>query len=284
MSLLTLIQDVCGQLGMAQPTSVIGSSSGHVKKMLALLQSDLGARVRDEGPFPEFKREHTITLVASQADYAMPDDFDFAANDTHWDQTNNWEILGTTPAGWRFRKETTVASSAWRRFIVQGWADKQFYVHPTPSSSDAGDTLVFDYYSQTWIRPRTWESGLSVTAGSYISYDGNIYSTASAGTTGSTAPTHTSGSASDDNVTWVYSSAAYDRFLADTDELLLPEHIYVSGLKWKWRESNGLASADAGDFYAKLRRHKTKLKPMNRVNLAGRRGRRWPNVPEVIPS
>lgn len=284
MSLLTLIQDVCGQVGMPQPTSVIGSSSGHVKKMLAILQSDLAIRVKDMGPFPEHRREHTITLVAAQDSYALPADFDYAANGTHWDQANNWEMLQTSPKGWRFRKESSISESTWKRFIVQGWADNQFYVDPAPSSDEAGNTLVFDYYSTTWIRPKTWESGLTVAAGSYISYNGNIYSTASAGTTGSTAPTHTSGSASDDNVTWAYSDEAYTRFTADTDELILPEHIYVLGLKWLWRESNGLPSADERPFYNKVSRHKTKLKGSRTLNLARRRPRRWPNVPEVIPT
>lgn len=284
MSLLTLIQDVCGQVGMPQPTSVIGSSSGHVKKMLAILQSDLAIRVRDEGPFPEFRRNHTMTLVSAQDNYALPEDFDFAVNETHWDQANNWEILQTSPKGWRFRKESTISESIWKRFIVQGWADNQFIIDPAPAANEAGNTLTFDYYSTTWIKPQEWAASTAVVAGQFVSYNGNIYSTASAGTTGSTAPTHTSGDSSDGGVTWSYSSAAYDRFTADTDELILPEHIYVLGLKWLWRQSNGLPSEDKGDFYRKLARHKTKLKGARTRNLAGSRGRRWPNIPEVIPT
>lgn len=49
-----------------------------------------------------------------------------------------------------------------------------------------------------------WASGQSITAGDYRFNGIRIYLAATSGTTGATAPTHTSGDASDGGVTWTY--------------------------------------------------------------------------------
>lgn len=51
-----------------------------------------------------------------------------------------------------------------------------------------------------------WSSGVAVIIGELRQNGGRIYSALAAGTTGATAPTHTSGSASDGAVTWAYYS------------------------------------------------------------------------------
>jgi len=82
MSLLTLIQSTRKQIGLAAPDTVVGNDSGHPKQLLALLEGDLAAELRDIGTFHEHKRSHTITLVADQVEYALPEDFDRAAHNT----------------------------------------------------------------------------------------------------------------------------------------------------------------------------------------------------------
>lgn len=50
----------------------------------------------------------------------------------------------------------------------------------------------------------TWASGQSITSGERRRYGANAYLATTSGTTGATAPTHTSGSVSDGGVTWSY--------------------------------------------------------------------------------
>ena len=57
----------------------------------------------------------------------------------------------------------------------------------------------------------TWGGSTTVSAGTSVIYNGNAYYTAVGGTTGSTAPTHVSGSASDGGVTWSYIGAVDTR-------------------------------------------------------------------------
>ena len=49
-----------------------------------------------------------------------------------------------------------------------------------------------------------WTTSDTTALGKYVNYDGNIYVATTAGTTGATPPTHTSGTVSDGGVSWRY--------------------------------------------------------------------------------
>src|SRR5690606_27446188 len=52
--------------------------------------------------------------------------------------------------------------------------------------------------------PSLWSSGISVPLNQRRRYEGRIYEAKTAGTTGSTPPTHTSGVVSDGGVDWLF--------------------------------------------------------------------------------
>lgn len=56
----------------------------------------------------------------------------------------------------------------------------------------------------------TWASTTAYSAGDYVETGGNIYLCITAGTSGSTAPTHTNGAALDGTVRWLYVGAQSD--------------------------------------------------------------------------
>ncbi len=188
----------------------------------------------------------TADYYFAQESYAMPGDFDYHLNRTHWDRTNRWELMGPiSPQEWQWRKSGIIASTPRRRFRIKGAADTQFFVDPAPGSGDSGQYLSFEYQSSNWVRPKTWTASTSFAAGTYSSYNGNYYYTAAGGTTGSTAPVHKSGSVSDGGVTWLaYVDSPYDRFLADTDIPVLDEDLISMGIIWFWRKRKSLAYAD----------------------------------------
>lgn len=240
MTLLSIVETVCKETGLPVPTSVIGNTDATVKQMLAFLERE-GKEVRDQWRWPELNREYTWTLVTDQASYAFPDDHDYQIFRSHWDRSNQWELLGpVTEQEWQWIKSGLGTTSPRKRFRIKGVADKQIFIDPTPTSSDNGNTLVLEYQSLTWIRPKTWVTSTTFAAGSYCFYNGNIYTTTLGGVTGATAPTHASGSASDGTVSWTYSSDPYETFTADTDVCVLDENRLALGVQWRFRREKGL--------------------------------------------
>lgn len=241
MSLLSMIQNAASEQGLPRPSSVIGSTEVTTRQLLAIAHRAV-REARTRAWWPKLTKEHTITVVDGQAAYAMPADYDRQIHRTAWNRDRKWEIIGPlTPQEWQYRKSGIVQTSPRQRFRMIGWADNQFTIQPTPSSSDAGQIIAFEYQSVSGMRPVTWTEGATFLAGAYCSYNGNIYSTILGGVTGSTAPTHTSSSASDGGITWDYFSGAYSEFLADTDVCLLDEDMIGLSIQWRFMQQKGLS-------------------------------------------
>lgn len=240
MALLDLIQNVCGEHKLPVPTAVIGSTDKTAITLLAQLRKEC-QYMASKYAWPQLNREWTITLVAGQAAYALPEDLDYQISETQWSRSDNWRISGPlSPERWQQYQAALITSSPWQRYRVKGMATNQFFVDPVPTADDAGKTLVFEYQSLTCWRPRIWQASLTFLAGAYCFYNGNIYKTTTGGVTGATPPTHTTSSVSDGGVIWTYTSAPYDAPTADTDVPLLRQSCLEAGTKWRYLETNRL--------------------------------------------
>jgi hypothetical protein len=239
-TILQIVNDIQRELGIPTTDQAVGSSDLTTRQLLRYAFRT-GRELQSRYQWSQLIKEHTITLVDSQANYALPEDMDYQHFRTYWDRTNEWELVGPlSPQEWQWLQSGSVTSFPRKRFRIQGFADKQFYIDPTPDSSEAGNTLVFEYQTRTWIRPTVWVTSTSFGADAYCFNDGNIYQNqGSAATTGATAPTHTSGSVSDGGVTWTYISAPYNQFLADTDIPLIDEELISMGAQWRWNRLKG---------------------------------------------
>lgn len=282
MSLLTLIQDAALELGFSSPNTVINNADLQVSQLLAQANR-AGKELRNEYDWPQLTREYTFSLSNGTASYALPSDFERFVFCTVWDRTNHWEMLGPLPAtDWQLRKSGILTSGPRTRWRFKGLSDTQFYLDPTPSSAiDA----VFEYQSRNCIRPRTWVTGQVYTANSNTFYNGNYYTNSSAGTAGATPPTHTSSTASDGGIIWAYSSAVYERFIADTDISNINEDILTMEVKWRYLQSKDLPGWDVlkAESENACRRTSSNLRGAGIVNMnAGRwaRGIPVPYIPE----
>lgn len=285
MSLLTLIQDVCNELGLPEPSSVVNNTDKTVKQLLALTYRT-GDELRNRISWPQLNRDATLTLVTSQANYAFPSDFDRQIFETHWAQNDDWPLIGPmTPQEYKARTEGIIASSPRQRFRVKGWDDKQIYIEPTPASGDNGNTLIFEYQSERWFRPVTWTASTVFSTNTYCWNDGNIYKTTAGGTTGATAPTHTSGSASDGGVTWDFDDTDYLAFTSDSDEFLLHEKLIGLSVQWRFMRQKGLPYEGLKmDFEAKIKRQASALSGATTLSLNSRSAQRLlssENVPDT---
>jgi hypothetical protein len=272
-TVLSIIQDLAEKFpSIGVPTSLVTTNNRTVRQFKALLNEE-GQNLAKEFLWTELRKEYTFDLVADQEAYTMPVDFSRIAFDTSWDRDGNREMIGgLSPREWQIEKSALVSTGVYKRFTIKGSADSQFYISPIPSASEAGNTIAFEYYTKSWLRPAKWLTSTTYAAGAYTWYNGNYYTTTSGGTSGATAPTHTMGSASDGGVTWDCFCESYEKIMTDTDVPLLEASLIGLGVLWRFMRIVGLGNyQDYRAEYDKiLTERKTALLSPRTINLAGK--------------
>ena len=238
MSLATIVSNVAAECGYTVESTVIGSSETTTKQLLAMTQR-INKDIFEMYPWPKCYASGSITLVGGQATYDLPAAFSWYQYETFWNSSTRWRILGPmTEQEYGEIRGFGLNTTIYQRFQIRGLSNSQLLISPTPSAS--GDIIVFEYIADRCVRPKTWTASTIFAANAYCFYNGNYYQTTAGGTTGSTAPTHTSGSVSDGGVTWTYYSGAYDQFLADTDVSIFNEKMVEQGVIERFAQIHGL--------------------------------------------
>lgn len=221
LTLLQIVQDAAVLCGLDKPSTVVGSTHPTAVKALAMLHVE-GAALRRDYSWDVLKRLHTVTLVDGTQTYALPSDFERHVFGTSWDSGMSLPASNATSQDWQYVQSANFVYTTSKIARFWTWLNNQIYLYSTPDSTDAGNTITFEYQSATWIRYRTWVASTAYATGNRVWYNGNRYTWVSGATSGSTPPTHTTGSASDGGVTWTYNSTELqERFEFDTDVPLL---------------------------------------------------------------
>jgi len=274
MTILNMIDNVTRELSLPVPSTVATSTDNQVRQLVAIAER-IGDIAVSRFEWPQLIKRETITLTASDATYSLPVDFDRFVGSTMWDQTNQFPLIGPIqPQEFEYRTYGIGGTTPRVRFTVRGNGLERLHLFPTPGSAD---TYSFLYRSKNWILPKLWAESETFDANQYCSYDGNIYQTTAAGTAGATPPTHTSGSASDDNITWAYSDVLYNTFEDDDDYSLIDEKTLEMGIIAEFMYRNGLQfDRTLYEYEKQLRRQAHALNGGKTLNLAG------PNVPYLL--
>ena len=150
MSLLTIIQNVCEDLVLAKPTTVIGNSNSQVTQLLQLAQRegrDLASRYR----WQALLRQNSFTLDTGQANQGAMNgtivtdsDFEYILNDNMWNQTTSERIIGPLNDREIESYEAFTVTGPYSRWYMLG---DDLYIVPTPTSAD---TAQFQYKSTSW--------------------------------------------------------------------------------------------------------------------------------------
>ena len=240
MSLLTIVTNVANECGYTVNSSIIGSTETTTKQLLAIANR-INRDIFEAYPWPKCYASGSIQLVAGQATYALPSAFSQLQYESFWNQSTRWRVLG--PMSEReyadaigFGLNTTI----YQRFQIRGISNNELLIYPTPGSQYDTNTLVFEYIADRAVRPRNWVTATAFAASSYCFNNGKYYVTTAGGTTGATAPTHSSGSVSDGGVTWTYYDGPYQEFLADTDVSFFNEKLVEQGVLERFAELHGL--------------------------------------------
>jgi hypothetical protein len=146
-SLISLVQQLSGEMNLPQPTAVISSEDQNVKKLLALLRATCDDLLA-EHDWQVLQTRYALTTSNGVDNYAFPSDIERFISATFFDETNRWPLRGPlTPSGWEWLKTTQLSSSPFERFRIQG---DRLYLYPTPGASPI--SLAMEYVSRNYVR------------------------------------------------------------------------------------------------------------------------------------
>lgn len=149
MSLLTVVQYVCGRVNIPVPSTVMGSvTDTQVLQLLRLLEEE-GNDLAQRGPWQGITFEATHTTIANEDQGAVTsiatNGFRGIKNQTFWDRTNKLPVLGPlSDEEWQAFKGLATTGARYYYRIRGG----KLLVNPTPT---AGYTWAFEYVSKNWI-------------------------------------------------------------------------------------------------------------------------------------
>ena len=99
------------------------------------------------------------TVTFSQTKYPLPPDFETITDNTHWDKTKNWQMLGPEDAQqWQWLKSGYISTGPRIRWRILGG---QFQIWPPYNTQEY---LGFEYRSKGWARSATDQVKNSFTA------------------------------------------------------------------------------------------------------------------------
>lgn len=150
-SAVDILKQLSGELGLPQQTTVVNANNVQGTQLLSLLNS-AGNELLTYYPWEQFKKEWVWDTVQDQGDYPLPADWKYFVDQTQWDRTNHWPLLGPkSPQEWAYLKGGIVASFPRMRFRVK---NNMFCLFPTPSVVNGTFTpfnMAMEYVRNTWV-------------------------------------------------------------------------------------------------------------------------------------
>jgi hypothetical protein len=147
---LNLLNQIAGELGLPKVNTLSGLVDVQSSQLLALLNS-AGNELMLYYPWEQFVKEWEFVTELNKSDYELPDDYNYFRDQTQWDRTNHWPLLGPKSAQeWAWLKGSLVAPLPRLRFRV---ANNLFKIYPTPTevTSPPSFRLAMEYIQKNWV-------------------------------------------------------------------------------------------------------------------------------------
>lgn len=149
-SALQVLSQVAGELGLPRPATITGLTDVQSVQLLSLLNAS-GNELQLYYPWEQFVREFLVTTVNGQDQYNLPADLAYFTDQTQWDRTNHWPLLGPkSPQEWAWLKGALVAALPRQRYRI---SNDKLVLWPVPSSSNYN--LAMEYVSSYWVTNAT---------------------------------------------------------------------------------------------------------------------------------
>lgn len=153
-----VVQQAMLEMGLPRPNEVVASADATVQQLLALFNS-CGYEMVLGYPWEQLQKEWILTTQEGLADYELPDDWSYFIDQTQWDRTNHWPLLGPkTAQEWQWLKGGLLSSGPRLRYRLRAG---KFQLFPTPSATNTPTsgsdgtfvpwTLAMEYIANTWL-------------------------------------------------------------------------------------------------------------------------------------
>jgi hypothetical protein len=143
---IDIVTQVCGELGLEIPTDVASTDDKLAIQIRALLNS-AGNELITYYPWEQFVRQYPFTTVDGQQAYELPTDWAYFIDQTQWDRTNHWPLMGPkTAQEWAWLKGGLLAAAPRTRFRVM---QNEIYLHPVPGATPYD--LNMEYICKDWL-------------------------------------------------------------------------------------------------------------------------------------
>jgi hypothetical protein len=255
-TILSIIQQFCYRVNIPAPTAIVGVSSPSEQQYLSLFKF-IGDNLRNRPyQWPQLKRGYIFLTSTGVSNYQLPGDFYRILDSTQWDTTNQWPLAGPVSdfnmtirdyaiVGLQTRKAYRLIGPTQYLYSTSPYTQRsQGWFQVSPAGENNTDELFMGYLSANWLWPKSWVASTSYAAGALVSGNGYTYRTAAGGTSGTTRPSHATGTASDGAVSWTVWNEPYpcdpsNTLLNDSDLCLLDEDIMIEGLVWAYARAKG---------------------------------------------
>lgn len=158
MTVLTIAQTIADEVGIPRPSSLVGSTDDTARQLLALLNRE-GQDLIAAHDWAACQRDKSVTVTSGTSTYAVPTDFAKIIDDTMWDTTNKWPMLGPlNSTEWATLLKGISISTPRRIWRLVGKSDgtysgaTAFYVQIAPTPTNSTDTFYYEYISNGFAR------------------------------------------------------------------------------------------------------------------------------------
>ena len=148
MTLLSICQDILRETKSSSiPNIIIGNNEDVAVQIFQAIKTSITDLARNY-QWQELQKEYTISSVISQAGYNLPSDFDRLIDNTFWNASQNWAMIGgLTPESWRVLKNSLITQAETVEYYrIRG---NQIIIHRTPS---VVENYVFEYISKNIVK------------------------------------------------------------------------------------------------------------------------------------
>jgi hypothetical protein len=170
-SVLWTIQQAMTEMGLPKPAAVTSNTDETVQQMLALLNR-AGSEMVIGFPWEQLIKEYlfntsTATPIPGSKTFAipLPADWSYFIDQTQWDRTNHWPLLGPkTAQEWQWLKGGLLSTGPRIRYRIVGGQLELF-----PTDANTSD-IAMEYVADTWLK----DSQLANTFYNEVQADNNI--------------------------------------------------------------------------------------------------------------